>query len=185
MLPRMSPRPALLLSLVVSLACAGSKPTAVPAPTSAAAPTVVLLVRHAEKATGEDPVLTPAGEQRAQALVHALKDAEVKAIYSTPYRRTQQTAAPLAARLGLPVTVRDADEKSAADFIRELVRTHAGSTVLVVGHSNTLPALAEALTGMKVPPIGDGTYDTLFVATLPAAGPPHLLTLRYGAASTP
>ena len=185
MLLRMSLRPALLLSLVLSLACAAGLLAAAPAPASAAAPTVVLLVRHAEKATGDNPVLTPAGEQRAQALVHVLKDAGLKAIYSTPYRRTQQTAAPLAARLGLPVTVRDADEKSAAAFIRELVRTHAGSTVLVVGHSNTLPSLAEALTGMRGPPIGDATYDTLLVATLPAAGPPHLLTLRYGAASEP
>ena len=183
MLARMSLRPALLLSLVISLACAASQP--VPSPASATPPTVVLLVRHAEKATGEDPVLTPAGEQRAQALAHVLKDSGVKAIYTTPYRRTQATAAPVAAQLGLTVTVRDADEKTADAFIRELVRAHAGSTVLVVGHSNTLPALARALTGVAVPLISERTYDTLLVATLPAAGPPHLLTLRYGAAAAP
>jgi broad specificity phosphatase PhoE len=146
-------------------------------------PTVVLLVRHGEKEQGEDPALSQAGRARAQALVHAASSAGVSAIYATPYRRTQQTAQPLAQQLGLPVTVRDAGAEQARAFVRELLRTHAGQTVLVVGHSNTLPALAEALTGEPLEAVADDEYDLLLVVTLPAAGPAQRVTLRYGAPS--
>ncbi len=169
-----------LLSLLLTAACAGG-PRAEAAP--ATRPTVVLLVRHGEKESGDDPVLTPAGRARAQALAHVASGAGVSAVYATPVRRTQQTAQPRAERLGIPVTVRDAGEKDAQAFIAALRREHAGQTVLVVGHSNTLPALAEALTGQPLAPIADDEYDRLLVVTLPTAGSASLLALRYGAPS--
>lgn len=170
----------LLLPLLLASACAAG-PHGVPGP--AAMPTVVLLVRHAEKEAGEDPWLSPAGKARAQVLAHVAGGTAARAVYATPYRRTQQTAQPVARHLGLAVTVRDAGEKQAQSFVRELLRTHAGQTVLVVGHSNTLPALVEALTGERLTPIADDEYDRLLVVTRPAEGPAHLLTLRYGAPS--
>lgn len=170
----------LLLPLLVLCACA-SAPGTVPAP--AVPPTVVLLVRHGEKEQGEDPSLSSAGKARAQALVHAAGSAGVSAVYSTPTRRTQETAQPLAQRLGLRVTVREAGSEQARSFVRELLRAQAGQTVLVVGHSNTLPALAQALTGQPFPAIGDDEYDRLLVVTVPAAGPAQLVALRYGAPS--
>lgn len=170
----------LVLPLLLAAGCA-SAPGAAPASTPR--PTVVLLVRHGEKEKGEDPVLSQAGSARAQALVHSVGSAGVSAVYATPYRRTQQTAQPLAQYLGLRVAVRDAGEKQAQAFVRELLRTNAGQTVLVVGHSNTLPALAEALTGEPFQAIADDEYDLLLVVTLPAVGPAQRVTLRYGAPS--
>ena len=173
-------RTRVLLPLLLVSACAGGPRIGEAAATR---PTVILLVRHGEKESGDDPALTPAGRARAQALAHVASGAGVSAVYSTPFRRTQQTAQPIAERLGLPVTVRDAGEKEAQAFIGALLREHAGQTVLVVGHSNTLPALAEALTGQRLVPIADDEYDRLLAVTLPAAGPASLLTLRYGAPS--
>ena len=73
----------------------------------AEAPVTVLLVRHAEKAAGgsDDPPLSPAGEARARVLAHVAGSAGVSAIYHTQYKRTQQTVAPLAAKLGLTPTL--------------------------------------------------------------------------------
>jgi broad specificity phosphatase PhoE len=170
----------LLLPLLVLCACASAAGTA---PAATVPPTVILLVRHGEKEKGEDPALSAAGKARAQALMHAAGSAGLSAVYSTPTRRTQETAQPLAQRLGLRVTVREAGADQAKTFVQEVLRAHPGQAVLVVGHSNTLPALAEALTGQPFPAIADDEYDRLLVVTVPAAGPARLVALRYGAPS--
>jgi broad specificity phosphatase PhoE len=181
--------PACLLLLV---ACAGVRPAeSRSAPPAPSASTVVLLVRHAEKATegGDDPALTPAGQQRAEALVQVAQNAGVSAIYATRFRRTRETAQPLAARLGIPITVgeviRGGNQAQAAEQARELLSKHRGQVVLVVGHSNTLPLLAEALTGMPIQPIPDSEYDRLMVVVVPPSGPVRLIQSRYGAPSAP
>src|SRR5437762_589228 len=83
---------------------------------SAAADTVVIAVRHAEKVVNgsKDPSLTPEGEKRAELLARMLRDAGVSAIYSTPFQRTRNTAAPLAKRLGIAVTVDNAEPPALA-----------------------------------------------------------------------
>ena len=65
--------------------------------------TQYFLVRHAEKGQDDpkDPSLTAFGEARAQLLADELSKAGITAIYSTGYKRTQQTAQPLADRLGV------------------------------------------------------------------------------------
>lgn len=171
----------LLVTVLLScLACAVTPKAAAPAPQT---PTVVLLVRHAEKEPGDDPPLTPAGEARARALVEVAGRAGVSAVYSTPTRRTRATAAPLAAQLGLTVREREAGPKQVPAFAAALREEARGRTVLVVGHSNTVPQLVEALTGVRVAPVADAEYDRLYVLTLPAAGTPGLLEVRYGAPS--
>jgi probable phosphoglycerate mutase len=79
--------------------------------------TDILLVRHGESAPARedapaptvdghsDPALDPVGEQQANLLAERLADDDITAIYVTTLRRTQQTAAPLAAKLGLTPTV--------------------------------------------------------------------------------
>lgn len=146
--------------------------------------TVVIVVRHAEKSTSDpkDPDLSQAGQERAQALADVLAGARVDAIYATQFRRTQQTAAPLAAKLGLTVQSRPIDIDEPASYPTELavhLRSLAGKTVLVVGHSNTVPDIVAALTGIKVPPIGDSEYTRLYVVRLPAEGPARLIAARY------
>lgn len=149
----------------------------------------VYLVRHAEKATDDprDPSLDDAGERRALALAQSLRHAGIAAVYATQYRRTQDTAAPLAAAAGVAVSVRPATGEVAADaraFAAELRARHGGEAVLVVGHSNTVPPIANALLGGagEVAAMGEEEYDRLLLVTVPAdAGArARVATLRYG-----
>jgi broad specificity phosphatase PhoE len=181
--------PACLLLLVACAGARSSEPRSeAPAPSAS---TVVLLVRHAEKATdgGDDPALTPAGQQRAEALVQVAQHAGVSAIYTTRLRRTRETAQPLAERLGVPITVREVipggGQTQAAEQARDILTQHRGEVVLVVGHSNTLPLVAEALAGVGVQPISDSEYDRLMVVVVPPSGPVRLIQSRYGAPSAP
>lgn len=144
---------------------------AAPLAAMAASDTVVVLVRHAEKATdgSRDPLLTDAGRRRAEALLDRLADRPIAAIYATQYRRTQLTAGPLAKARGLTVTVRPAGE-SAASLADVLRRRHAGQQVLVVGHSNTLPALASALGASDVAGMDESEYDRVMVVVIAPDG---------------
>ena len=149
---------------------------------TAAAQQTVFVVRHAERADtaagaaptmAADPELSDAGRARAESLAAALEDAEVVAIFATEFKRTQATAAPLAKALGLQVTT--ISSKEPAKLI-EAVKT-AGGSVLVVGHSNTVPAIVKDL-GVAAPiTVGDAEYDNLFVVTIGAA--PSVLRLHY------
>lgn len=137
--------------------------------------TTVILVRHAEKAgkSGDVP-LSEAGVQRAHELARVLAGVRIDAIYTTPYQRTRQTAAPVAGpRELVPLEI---DPKDVAARIR---KDHAGQTVLVVGHSNTTPSVIRDLGVANPPEIPDSAYDDLFIVTI--GEKPTLLTLRYGA----
>ena len=144
----------------------------------ASEPATVFLVRHAEKmADAEDPALSDAGKVRAQALAGLLRDAGIEAIYSTDYRRTRDTAAPLAAQLQLNVTIYDPGQ---LDSLVATIRRHGGRT-LVVGHSNTTPELVGLLGGEPGPPIDEASeYDRLYVVTIGADGAVSTVLLRYG-----
>lgn len=161
---------------------------ALTAPRAWTGDTVVLVVRHAEKAgpSGDVP-LSAAGEARAQALVAIGKDAGVSAIITTQFQRTRQTAAPLAAALGLTPEVIDV-KGGVAEHVQGIataIRTRfAGRTVLVVGHSNTVPAIVGALGGPKLPDLCDDLYDDLFTVVVSAEGTARLVHAKYGAPST-
>lgn len=144
---------------------------ALPLGMAAAQDTVVVLLRHAEKQAdgSRDPVLTAAGRQRAEALVQRLQGRPLAAVYATPYRRTQLTAWPLASARGLTLRVRPAGE-SAQSLAELLLRRHAGQQVLVVGHSNTLPALARALGAQDVADMPESEYDRAMIVTVAASG---------------
>ena len=150
------------------------------------APTVVVFVRHAEKAAtpADDPGLTAAGRARADALSEALRDARVDAIITTQYERTRNTAGPLAlAQHVTPVVVQAGTDTPA--HVREVAaavrRQPAGSLVVVVGHSDTIPAVITALGGPRLSNICDGEFSRLFTLVLPREGPPRLIQSAYGA----
>lgn len=139
----------------------------------------VFLVRHAEKQAGNDPALTKAGAERAEALADLLEDAGISHIRSSDFVRTRQTAAPLAARLNLPIRLYDPrDLPALAAQLRE-----EGGRHLVVGHSNTTPPLAEELGGEGGTPIVEATeYDRLYLVTI-TGDETETFLLRYGARS--
>ena len=139
------------------------------------------LVRHAEKtAERPDPGLTDAGSIRAVMLADELEDVGLTAIWSTDYKRTRDTAAPIAARLGLEVQLYDPADLPG--FAAQL-KTDPAQVALVVGHSNTTPQLTEALGGDPATPIDEGhEYDRLYVVDL-ISGQSELR--RYGVRYTP
>ena len=150
-------------------------------PFLAAAEPVIVLVRHAERAdmapgggtTATDPDLSPAGRARAESLRKLLKDARVSAIYVTEYRRTAQTAAPLAAALGVePSVIQSKDVPALLEKLRA-----ATGTVLVVGHSNSVPQVLRELGVAEQVSIAEDEFDNLFVVF--AGRNPALLRLRY------
>jgi broad specificity phosphatase PhoE len=172
--------------LVASLAAALAFGSGITPRPVAAPPTVVLLVRHAEKAAHppQDPPLSEAGSARAQSLVAVARDAGVTAIITTQYERTRKTAEPTAAALHITPEVVDAGPAAQhAKAVAEQVMKHAGGTVLVVGHSNTVPAIVGALGAPRPRDLCDSEYDQLFVVVLGDSSPPRLIRSRYGAAS--
>ena len=149
---------------------------------TAAAQGTVFVVRHAERADSgtmagttmaSDPDLSEAGKARAETLAAMLKDAGIKAIYTTEFKRTQQTAAPLAKALGIEATVIPAREmKSLVEKLR------AGTApALVVGHSNTVGETIAALGVAEPVKVGDADYDNLFIVA--GGAKPTLVRLRF------
>ena len=141
-----------------------------------AAPATIILVRHAEAVAnaGNDPSLTEAGTARARALAAALKDAGVKAVVTTQYQRTILTGRPLAEATGaelINLSAQSGDPVAVA-------RKYTGGTVVIVGHSNTVPAIVKALTGVDVGEIAHDSYDQMFIVT-GAPGAARLVRARY------
>ena len=152
---------------------------------NSATTTTIVLVRHAEKQLGaiSDAPLSPEGEVRASRLAQMLGGSEefgrIRKIYVTDTRRTQQTAAGLAQRLGLKPEIVDAKTDS-AELARRAVRENRGHRALIVGHSNTVPEIVAELAHLNdVPPMGDDEFDTLYVVTVPTIGKASVLRLKY------
>lgn len=137
--------------------------------------TTVVIVRHAEKAPepADDPVLSDAGQQRANDLAALLADAGIDAIIVSELQRTSLTAQPLARRLGIVpvvVPVRTGADGQATAIAEAIRSTYAGKTVLVVGHSNTVPLIARALGVTRAFTIPDPEYDNLVIVRLRNGG---------------
>lgn len=146
---------------------------------------LVIVVRHAEKAADDarDPSLSSAGAARAEVLASRLAGLPLAAAYATPFRRTQLTAAPSASAAGIEVTVREFasrnPDEDALALREQLLRDHRGEAVLVVGHSNTVPAIVEALSGSEAEPMPETEFDRFSVVRLRADGSAVLSVQRY------
>ena len=147
----------------------------------ASAQTTVILVRHGEKADApaDDPPLTEAGRARAARLAELLQNANISVVYTTPLARTRETAAPLVEALKLKLVETQPNAQYAQQTAHRIKKDNVGQTVLVVGHSNTTPALIEALTGVTVPAITDPEHNNLYVVTIAADGKTSLIRAKY------
>lgn len=148
-------------------------------------PSLVILVRHAEKAAvaGNDPPLSELGRARAAALAAALKLSPPSAVVTTPLQRTFETAAGVLKDTGLQpekIALNGGTAKH-VEAVAAAVMKHHG-VVLVVGHSNTIPAIVTALGGPVLPEICDATYSYFFTV-VPAKGtqPAAVTISRFGA----
>lgn len=174
-----SRRSTLSLVLAVALALA----TLVAEPAAGESPTIVYLVRHAEKVSPapvdapSDPPLTEAGWQRATRLAGVLQDAGVERILSSDLRRTRGTATPLAEQLGLEIELYD---PSRLQELATDLRQFKGA-VLVSGHSNTTPELVRLLGGDPGRAIDEATdFDRLYTVILQSGRPTLTLFHHYG-----
>jgi len=176
--------PRVLLAIAFALPFA---PLAFAVEPSAKAPcTTIIVVRHAEQTDPQavDPPLSEVGAARAKALAAALANSGVQAVYFTQYKRTQETAVPLAERLHLSLTEVPVDKPKLAEYGSELAKRilaeHPGGIVLVVGHSNTVPNIVEALTNVKIRAIDQTEFDRFIVVTAGEQGCTHVLEAQYG-----
>ena len=139
-----------------------------------------IVVRHAEKGADDarDPSLSAVGNARAQSLARLLADVPVDAVYATNYNRTQQTAWPTATARGVAVTTYDA-RLPVATFVAQLRAAHTEGTVLVVGHSDTVPEIVFALSGQPIEAMPDTAFDRLYRVTVGSSGVVTLVQARY------
>jgi broad specificity phosphatase PhoE len=154
------------------------------------ATTTVIFVRHADTvaplAKDADPPLTERGRRRSELLADFLEDVDVvagvDAIYASKYRRTQETAAPLASRLNLKVEIED--PHNVAMFMRDVRRKHKGEIILIVTDADAIAPLVEELHGSKkLPAFGPEEYDDVYIVSIPWFGKVKTLRVRYGQGS--
>jgi phosphohistidine phosphatase SixA len=172
----------LLLTSFLGLPNCSSKGEEPAPPAAQPVVTTVYLLRHAERDEAShptDPTLSVAGQARAQKLSQLLANPAPAALFTTDFRRTRATLAPLAATTNVVPQVYDAAQPAA---LATLVRTqYVGKTVVIVGHSNTVLPQIEALGAPRpVAQIPDTEYDNLFKMTITDGAAPTVVVSKYG-----
>ncbi|HYJ30017.1 MAG TPA: phosphoglycerate mutase family protein [Allosphingosinicella sp.] len=148
-----------LIHLTATLALAACA-TAAPEPPREDA---FYVMRHLHKADGTDPGLTTEGQGCAARLAEELAGSNIGAIYASTTRRARETAAPTAARLRL--TPAEYDPRDTPSLVAR-VRAEPGS-VLVVGHSNTVPEIVERLGGARPGDLAEDRYGEVWRVARP------------------
>lgn len=158
-----------LLFLILLSGCAADSPEL----------TTFILVRHAEKGNDgtDDPDLTPEGNSRAEKLSAMFRDTGLVAIYSTDFRRTKNTVAPLAKIHNLEVQQYEAYKP---DVIENMVNKHRGGAVLISGHSNTTPWTANLLIGNETyKDYAESEYGIILIITVTRLGKASVIRVNY------
>lgn len=153
----------LLIATAIGLAACAAQPIApVAAPlvatTEVAVPKQVFVIRHLQKATGDDPPLSPEGAANAEKLASLLADKGIAAIFATPTKRAMQTAEPLAKQLGL--TIQPYHARDFAALAAAVAK--APGPVLIVGHSNTVPDIVAYFGAPRPVSLTEADYGTVF-----------------------
>jgi broad specificity phosphatase PhoE len=142
--------------------------------------TTVILIRHGERnaptPSNPDPHLDAAGKARAKSLIHVFGQSGIKAIYRSHFARAKETAQPLATHLGLAAIEMD----EALQIRNDILSNHTGQTVLVIGHSDTVPDVINGLVAGNLPIINDSEFDNMFVVKIFGQGRASMTRLKYG-----
>ena len=144
----------------------------------------IYLVRHAEKEQGDDPLLTKEGNKRAGDLLRTLKNKNIRRIYVTEYKRTQNTGDSLRIQLSID-TVHYIADTTGEDLAKKIIEHHdINAAILVIGHSNTIPKIIQRLALPDYPRdyIPDKEFDNLFLLQFKKSKP-SLERMKYGASS--
>ncbi|NNF15493.1 MAG: histidine phosphatase family protein [Gammaproteobacteria bacterium] len=163
---------------------AGPQSAAAHSPSAGSPPTVIYLVRHAEKeTTSSDPELSVQGKRRAAALNRFLANEPIDVLLSSDYRRTKATLKPLALRHNLDIKIYDAGNPAA--LVAKVLDQYAGKRMVIAGHSNTVPDLAGRfqssgeLNFVTRADLDHDEYERIFVVIIPGQGSATLLELAY------
>jgi phosphohistidine phosphatase SixA len=160
--------------IVAGIAALGAEKKAAPRK----APTIVALVRHAEKeAQGKDPGLTAAGKKRAIRLAELFGKAKLDLLVASDLRRTRETLEPLAGSLRMEIASM-AEPRKVVEALKALP---PGSVALVCHHSNTVDQIAKGLgvPDVEMESIPLDAYDNLLIVAFQAGQEPRLLHLSY------
>ena len=145
--------------------------------------TIIYIVRHGEKDTSNaknsDPDLSKEGRERAEALKDFLGQNKISAVYSTNFKRTIQTVAPVAQHNEVAINTYDARDHS--EIARIVKSKLAPQKILVAGHSNTILEIVKAF-GVTPPAdkLNDDDYDLIFQIRIDKDGSTSLKTSRFG-----
>ncbi len=143
--------------------------------------TTFILFRHAEKEMegSKDPDLSQSGKSRSEVLVKLLDKVKVDAIYSTNFKRTYNTVAPLAKAHAITISNYEGMKMEEVDG---MFAQFNGGTIVISGHSNTIPMMVNYLTGQKdeYKTFEDSDYGNLIIVTVTQLGKDAKVTwLRY------
>ena len=143
---------------------------------------VLYCIRHAEKIknAGDNPALTPLGEQRASQLGKIMAGVHLDKACSTNYKRTVQTAELIRMEMDNPPPAETYPPALQDGWIDTKLQAGGGMHYLVVGHQNTIPQLLNRLEGSaRFEDLPDDAYDRLFIAVTKGIGQTEVLELRY------
>lgn len=151
---------------------------------SVVAQQVVFIVRHADPPTmlvmDKLPKNTPisdAGKLRANRLANLLKDANLKAIYTSTALRTIQTAEPLSNLINIPI--KTIPKKNINILLEDIESNHANDKVLIVSHWNYVPKILKALGYKDAVKFGKSEYDNLYIVVPKVNQVPNVTRLHY------
>lgn len=142
--------------------------------------TTFILVRHSEKADDgtRNPPLNEKGKKRSENLAALLNNQNIAALYSTPFKRTKETLQPIGEGKNLEVLTYDPYAKDV--WLKEVNAKHLGGTVVIGGHSNTIPNLANILIGEeKFSQFDESDYSNLIIIVTSEVGKGKLVRLTY------
>lgn len=122
--------------------------------------TTLYLIRHAEKAdSSSNPELSEDGIKRSVRWTKLFEKTQIDNFYTTLTRRTQMTCSTIATSKQKDITFYDA----ARFTLQEIVAKHPGKTILVVGHSNTIPQQINTFLGEEIyPQIDENEFGNLY-----------------------
>lgn len=147
---------------------------------------ILYVVRHAEKDTGNNPVLSAIGKERAGALHRVLQNSPVDLILVSQFKRTGMTGDSM--RLYRNIETRSYKADATGDDLFNLIAALNGKYkhILVIGHSNTVPVIVRRAGAIDytVPALPDYAYDHLFTISF-EDGKIQWKLEKFGAPSLP
>ncbi len=136
--------------------------------------TTLHLIRHAEKADStQNPELSDEGLKRAVRWTKYFEKKNIDFFYTTLTRRTQMTCSTIATSKQKDMIFYDAAKFS----LKEIIEKHYGKTILIVGHSNTIPSQINAFLEKEIyPQIDDNQFGNLYTIIIIGDKIEHKLT---------